>query len=128
MGGLGCNTKLGGVQFRRCLRNFILGAGEHIPIEKAASVSDYGAKLLIKNSTTDLLNPKKSDEQTFSNESRKTVIGHLDSILSAMIDDTKNASTTDISLDLPQDEEEIKDETELTDKEKIAKQRKFLKA
>ena len=69
MGGLGSNTKLGGLQFRRCLRNFILGAGDHVPVEKAASVSDCGAKLLTKNCTADLLKPQKFAEESFSNDS-----------------------------------------------------------
>ena len=125
MGGLGSNTKLGGVQFRRCLRNFILGAGDHVPVEKAASVSDCGAKLLTKNCTADLLQPQKFAEQDFSNDSAMSVISELDSILTAIIDDTKNITTTDISLEIPQDEDEIEDETDLTDKDKKLKKRKI---
>ena len=126
MGGLGSNTKLGGVQFRRCLRNFILGAGDHVPVEKAASVSDCGAKLLTKNCTADLLKPQKFAEQNFSNDSAMSVIDNLDSIITSMIEDSENITTTDISLDLPQDEDEIEDMTDLTDKDKNSKQRKFL--
>ena len=123
MGGIGSNCKLGGLAFKTCLRNFILGAGDHIPVEKAASVADCGAKFLIKNATKGILDPRKSDEKLLENDSDSiSVIGDLDSILTSMIEDSQ--TTTNITLDLPNLEDELEDETEIkTDKTK--KQRNF---
>ena len=114
-----------------------MGAGDHIPIEKAASVADCGAYTLTKNVTTNLLNPQKSSEQLINNDSDSmTVVGDLDSILTSMIEDSKKVDT-DISLDLPQLEDELEPEipkaprkTRKSKKQKLAeeaaaKQRKF---
>ena len=121
---MGNNTKLGGLAFRHCLRNFILGAGEHIPIEKSASVADCGSKSLLKNCTAELLSPPKSSEQLVDNESdTMSVVGDLDSILSSMISDAENQKPTNISLDLPQTEDEFEDETTDHVKGKKEKQR-----
>ena len=75
-----------------------MGTGDHIPIEKAASVADCGAYTLTKNVTTELLKPAKSGEQLINNDSDSmTVVGDLDSILTSMIEDA-NKTSTDISL------------------------------
>ena len=114
-----------------------MGTGDHIPIDKAASVADCGAYTLTKNVTTELLKPAKSGEQLINNDSDSmTVVGDLDSILTSMIEDSKKVDT-DISLDLPQLEDELEPEipkaprkTRKSKKQKLAeeaaaKQRKF---
>ena len=61
-------------------------------------MADCGAKILTNNCTSDLLNPRKSGEKSFENEP-DSVLGNLDSILTAMINNSK--TTTDICLGLP---------------------------
>ena len=129
LGGLGSNNKLGGLAFRTCLRNFILGSGD-IPIEKASSVADCGAYTLTKNVTNNLLKPEKWGEQLVENESDSmTVIGDLDSILTSMLENDSKTTPTNISVDL---EDELEEEPEpvpkkprKSKKDQKDKQRKF---
>ena len=131
LGGLGSNNKLGGLAFRTCLRNFILGSGD-IPIEKASSVADCGAYTLTKNVTNNLLKPEKWGEQLVENESDSmTVIGDLDSILTSMLENDSKKTPTNISVDL---EDELEEEIEpvpkkprKSKKDQKDKQRKFSK-
>ena len=93
MAGAGNFRKLGSLQFQQILRDFLLGAGNHIPISQSAAVKESETfEPLLSSVTEGLVDPSVDQELTISLDTA------ISEVLTDIDDDTKALCSLNFSL------------------------------